>query len=327
MAADRLDDLLDADHRRVLRTLPPELLNPHEVPEARHRFQEYLNALAGQGPPEPPPTDVVTVSEALAPPVVADQAPVRVKVYRPVVAPERRSGLLVWIHGGGMVLGTADYDDTRCGAMVAALGVTIVSVDYRLAPEHPYPAAVDDCMAALAWAVAEADALAVDPERIAVGGASAGGGLAAAVALRARDEGGPALCYQHLVYPMLDDRQITPSSHAITDARVWNRTSNAAAWAVYLADLPTGSEVPPYAAPARAVDLAGLPPAFIPVGQFDLFLDENIDYATRLLQAGVPVELRVYPGAFHGSDGLVPDSPVTIRWLADELDSLRRALT
>lgn len=324
MRVDRLDDLLDTDHRRVLQTLPPELLNPDDVPAARQRFQDYLNALAGQDSPPPLPREV-DVSEDVAQPVVAGQPPVRVKIYRPIAAPAD-AGVLLWIHGGGMVLGRADDDDARCCGWALTLGITVVSVDYRLAPEHPYPAAVDDCMAALRWTTAAPPTRDAATKRLGVGGASAGGGLAAAVALRARDEAGPALCYQHLIYPMLDDRQITPSSHAINDPRVWNRTSNTAAWSVYLADLPDDAAVPAYAAPARATDLAGLPPAFIPVGEFDLFRDENIDYAQRLLQAGVAAELHVYPSAFHGSDGLVPDSPVTARWLADETDALRRAL-
>ncbi|MXZ63119.1 MAG: alpha/beta hydrolase, partial [Chloroflexi bacterium] len=159
-----------------------------------------------------------------------------------------------------------------------------------------------------------------------IGGGSAGGGLAAGLALAARDRGEVDVCFQLLVYPMIDDRNTTRSAEAIVDERVWNRAANLHGWDAYLAGNAGGDDVSPYAAPARATDLAGLPPAYINVGVLDLFVDEDVTYAQRLMAAGVPTELHVYPGAFHGSPGLVPNSALSQRWAADELAALDRAL-
>jgi acetyl esterase/lipase len=200
--------------------------------------------------------------------------------------------------------------------------MVVVSVDYRLAPESPAPSLVDDCYAGLSWLADNAADLGVDPGRIAIGGASAGGGLAAGTALLARDNDGPGLVGQLLVFPMVDHRNDTASSHTITDPRVWNRRANALAWEAYLGE----TEPTAYSSPATAADLGGLPPAYINVGQFDLFLDEDIAYARALLAAGVPTELRVYAGAFHGSNNFLPDHPTSIRWRADEEAFLRHVL-
>ena len=182
-----------------------------------------------------------------------------------------------------------------------------------------------DCYAGLSWLAGNADDLGVDTDRIAVGGGSAGGGLAAGLALMARDRGGPSICFQLLVYPMLDHRNDQPSTRRITDPRVWNSDANRAAWDAYLGAADR-SAVSPYASPAVAGDLSGLPPAYINVGQFDMFLDEDIAYAQALLRAGVDCELHVYPGAFHGSNSFVSESPLSQRWLADENAALRAAL-
>ncbi|MCA9851461.1 MAG: alpha/beta hydrolase, partial [Dehalococcoidia bacterium] len=227
----------------------------------------------------------------------------------------------------GMVGGAVDASDAYCAWIADELGVLVASVEYRLAPEHPYPIPLDDCHAGLHWLAASADELGIDRSRIALGGGSAGAGLAAGLALRLRDEGAIELRYQHLVYPMLDDRNETASAHAILDSRVWNRTCNHVGWNAYLEGRAGSADVPPYAAPARAGDLAGLPPTYICVGSLDLFLDEDIAYARRLLDAGVPTELHVYPGAFHGSTGTVPNAALSRRWRDDELASIRRALT
>ena len=249
---------------------------------------------------------------------------VPVRILRPATASGELPALL-WIHGGGYVLGSAADSDRRLGEIVERVGCAVISVDYRLAPEHPYPAAVDDCALALGWLTDSAGELGIDRQRIAIGGASAGGGLTAALALRTRDRGLPAPMFQLLIYPMLDDRNRSPSSHAIDDPTLWDRQTNLLAWQHYLGAGARDRDVPAYAAPARAADLAGLPPAFVAVGDLDLFLDEDIDYAQRLLQSGVPTELHVYPGAIHGFDVLAPDARISRRCNADVEDALRAA--
>ena len=201
----------------------------------------------------------------------------------------------------------------------------MASVEYRLAPEHPHPAPIEDCFAGLKWLVSNADSLGVDTGRIAVGGASAGGGLAAALALVARDRG-VDIIFQQLICPMLDDRNITRSSHWVHHPKVWNRAANIIGWSSLLGK-PAGSEdVSPYASPARAEDLTGLAPAFIIVGDLDLFVDESIEYTRRLAAAGVPTELHILPGAVHGSQYFLPTAEVSMRWKAIEADALRIAL-
>lgn len=251
---------------------------------------------------------------------------VRVRVYRRADA-ARPAPALLWIHGGGMCFGSVEGDDFQCRTWTKDLGCVIVSVDYRLAPEHPYPAHVDDCTAALRWLHARADELGVDPARVAIGGASAGGGIAAGTALRARDEGVP-LCFQLLIYPMIDDRGMTPSNQEVDDQRVWNRDANRHGWAAYLGDRAGAADVPLYAAPARATvdDLRGLPPAYIDVGELDPFRDEDISYASRLLQAGVPCELHVTPGAYHASESQVLGAASSKRIRGYRRDVMQRVL-
>jgi acetyl esterase/lipase len=251
--------------------------------------------------------------------------PVPVRVYRPTEAVAALPCLL-WIHGGGMVLGSLAMDDFSLQRIVETIGCVAVSVDYRLAPEHPFPAPIEDCYAALKWTHANAAELGVDPRRIAIGGASAGGGLAAGLVLLARDRGEVPVVFQWLIYPMLDDRNITSSSKAITEPRVWNRASNLFGWRAYLGVDPGSDGVSAYASPTRATDLSDLPAAYIPVGSQDLFLDEDTDYAMRLARAGVPVELQVYPGAFHGSELFAPTAAVSVRMVADREAALKRGL-
>lgn len=210
--------------------------------------------------------------------------------------------------------------------IVKTVGCMVASVDWRKAPEHPYPAARYDCYRGLKWTVDHAAELGVDADRIAVGGASSGGGLAAGLVLLARDRGGPDIAFQLLIYPMIDDRNVTPSSHAITYERVWTRESNLIGWRSHLAALSGTAMVPPYAAASRATNLADLPPTFIAVGDLDLFLDESLEYAQRLAQALVRTEFHVYPGAFHGFDLLAPDAEVSKRFARDRDEALQRAL-
>ena len=309
-----LDLALDEPHAAVLSMLPADLMDLSDIPAARAR----LNGLLEMMPSPELPADV-TISEAVAPSL--DGAPdVRVKIYTPSDL-DPGAGALLWIHGGGMVLLDADGDDFVSAERASTHRIVVVSVDYRLAPETRAPGLVDDCFAALSWLAAHADELGVSADRLMIGGASAGAGLAAGTALRARDAGGPALIGQLLVYPMLDHRNETPSSHAIQDLRVWNRSANLAAWAAYLGD----GEASAYSSPAIADDLSGLPPAYVSVGSLDMFHDEDVAYATALNRAGVPCELHVYPGAFHASNGFLPDHPTSLRWKADEDAFLARS--
>lgn len=239
---------------------------------------------------------------------------VKLRVYWP----EGVDGALpcvYWIHGGGLVLGTYDGEGPRLEAWCLAHRCTAVSVEYRLAPEYPYPAAINDCLAGLRWVFAHAAEIGVDPARIGVGGASAGAGLAAALALRVRDETDLALTFQLLLYPMLDDRQATRSSQ--WDEKVWPPSANTYAWTAYLGDAKGGPDVSPYAAPARATDLSELPPAYVMVGSADGFVDEDVEYAERLRRAGVEVDLHVYAGGFHGFDGAAAGAALANRANAD----------
>jgi len=253
-----------------------------------------------------------------------DAPEVSVRLYRRKGGDGSPRPAVFEIHGGGFLLGDIDMMDPWCQRVAAELDAVVVSVEYRLAPEHPFPAGVEDCYAALTWTAAEAGALGIDPTRIAVAGQSAGGGLAAATALLARDRGGPSLCFQLLEIPELDDRLETPSMQAFTDTPLWNLPNARWSWRHYLGPEHRG-EVSPYAAPARAQDLSGLPPAYISTMEFDPLRDEGILYASRLLEAGVSVELHSYPGTFHGSS-LVPGAGVSRRNLEEVLGVLGRRL-
>jgi acetyl esterase/lipase len=198
-------------------------------------------------------------------------------------------------------------------------------VDYRLSPETAYPGPLEDCYAALKWFSENATELGVDAGNIAIAGGSAGGGLTAGLALLSRDRGGPAIAFQAPLYPMIDDRNITPSSYEFTEPRFWSREKNEFGWEAYLGPLYRG-DVPYYAAPARAENLAGLPPTYTLVGELDLFRDETIDYCTRLMQAGVPVELHVYAGCYHGFDMFL-NTAVGWRAEAEIIGVLKTALT
>ncbi|OPG07213.1 alpha/beta hydrolase [Microbispora sp. GKU 823] len=249
----------------------------------------------------------------------------RLRVYR-LAAQDGPLPGVYWIHGGGMVLGSPEADDARAGSYVRRVGCVVVSVDYRLAPEHPHPAPVEDCYAGLAWTAAHAADLGIDAGRLAVGGVSAGGGLAAGTALLARDRGGPALVLQLLLCPMLDDREVTPSGRSFDNAVTWNRGSNRFGWSALLGDAAGGEDVPAYAAPARAADLSGLPPAYVDVGELEVFRDECAEYALRLARAGVSVEFHLWPGAFHGFDTVVPGAALSRRARAERVAALTRAL-
>jgi len=249
-----------------------------------------------------------------------------VRAYRP----RSSNGVLpalIWLHGGGMMFGSIEIDGPTCEGYAIALDCLVLSVQYRLAPEFRYPAAVDDCYAALAWSADHASELTLDPERIAIGGESAGAGLAAGTALLTRDRGGPRIAFQALAYPMLDDRNDTPSACEFDEIQSWSHQHNSSAWQALLGERAGGTDVEAYAAPARATDLSGLPPSLVQVGELDVLRDENIAYATRLMQAGVPTELHVYPGAYHGWDAAAPAAPLSVRGRDERSGSLLRALT
>jgi acetyl esterase/lipase len=250
---------------------------------------------------------------------------VRVLVYRSEELTEP-AGAMVWIHGGGLVLGQPEMDNDFCSTLARDLGIVVVSVDYRLAPEHPFPAPLDDCFTALRWLHENATSLGVDPDRIAVGGASAGGGLAASLAQRARDAGGPPPAFQLLVYPMIDDRTSLRHGHEGRGQLLWSPASNQFGWTAYLGHVPTHASLPPHAAAARTEDLSGLPPAWIGVGAIDLFHDEDVDYADRLRAAGVDCDLHVGPGMYHAAERFRPDASASRRFTQALTDALRAAI-
>ena len=249
---------------------------------------------------------------------------VPIRIYRPKAEAEGLRAAVYEIHGGGFVMGSIDMMDPWCQRLAAEIGAVVVSVEYRLAPEHPFPAGLDDCYAGLVWMSENAAELGVDPARIAIAGQSAGGGLAAGTALMARDRGGPDLCFQLLEIPELDDRLDTPSMKAFTDTPLWNRPNAIWSWKHYLGADHEG-EPSPYAAPARAKDLAGLSPAYVSTMEFDPLRDEGILYAMRLMEAGVSVELHSFPGTFHGLS-LLPGAEVSKRGVSEVIAALERRL-
>lgn len=274
---------------------------------ARGKLAELATAVPA------PDVSGMTVEDRTVP---ADPA-VPVRIYHP----EEAHGAIVWLHGGGFVMGDVDTEHPWAARLAAASGAVVISVGYRLSPENRFPAALDDAYAVLAWAAENAAGLGFDADRIAVGGHSAGGGLAAAISLRARDEQGPRICFQLLNQPGLDDRQESWSARTFTDTPWMTRDKITAAWGHYLG----GAAATPYAAPARADDLSGLPPAYVATAEFCPNRDEDIEYAARLLKSGVSVELHQFAGTFHGSQAIL-SAEVSQRQLAELGAALRRGL-
>jgi acetyl esterase/lipase len=311
-------DLIDPDVRepldQLLQALPGGFNAISDIVQRRVVAAQLLAAL------EIPPNPNVAAEDRTVP--GPDGAPdIRVRIYRPVDATGTLPGIY-YIHGGGMILGNIEEEDPVAAAVCEHVDAVVVSVEYRLAPEHPHPAPAEDCYAGLVWMARHAAELRFAPDRLAVSGGSAGGGLTIATSMLARDRGGPAIRFQMPIYPMIDDRNETPSSHEITDVGVWDRAGNIEAWKWYLGD----GKPDQYAAPARAEDLAGLPPTFIDVGTVDLFRDEDIAFAQRLMAAGVPTELHVTPGAYHAAEILAPTAPLAERIWARRYEALRRGL-
>jgi acetyl esterase/lipase len=311
-------DRVDPELRAGLDFFSADMLDLTDIPGTRARFKKQFANL-----PAAVVEGVVSEDRRIPGPQGAPDVPVR--IYRPSGRPALLPALL-WIHGGGYVIGDVDGEDASARQLAKTADCVVVSVEYRLAPEHPFPAPIEDCYAALEWLFGQAPHLGVNAARVAIGGASAGGGLTAGLALLARDRGKVTPCFQLLICPMIDDRNVTSSSFAITDPRIWNRQSNLLGWKAYLGREPGGAGVSPYAAASRATDLAGLPPAYLPTGTVDLFLDENIDYAQRLMQAGNAVELHVYNGGYHGFHLVAPDADVSRRCVSGYESALRRAL-
>lgn len=313
--------MVDLDTRHLV---DPELAGLIDAWPAIELSEETLPLIRGRSFPRPPMPPVDVRFDLLEAPG-RDGAPgVPLYVYRP----NGVSGALpciLHIHGGGYVAGNAkDMGDTH-RALADDLKCALVSVEYRLAPETCFPGNVEDCYAGLSFVMAQADALGIDPARVGVMGESAGGGLAAALALLARDRGEHVLAFQHLIYPMLDDRTCTNDPHPMAGEFIWNRERNAFGWGALLGAAPGSDGVSAYAAPARAEDVAGLPPSFIATGALDLFVDEDIIFAKRLIAAGVRTEFHVYPGAFHGFD-VVPGARVAEQAQRDSRAALRKAL-
>ncbi len=291
-----------------------------DIPAARAGLAVMLKQMAATLP-----TFADVVSEDVHVPGAKRSPDVLVRVYRPKAA----KGILpaiYYIHGGGMVLGSVAENDAACSTLVRDVGCVVVSVEYRLAPEHPYPAPLEDCYTGLKWLVTNAAKLKIDPERVAIMGPSAGGGLAAGLSLLVRDRKEIKVAYQVLIYPMIDDTNVKSAKAAKKDCYVWSRANNLAGWKAYLGKKFGAATVPIYAAPARAKNLAGLPPTYLCTGDMDLFLLEDLAYARKLAEAGVPLDLHVYPGAFHGFDSFVPTADVAQRFNNDIVRALRRAL-
>jgi acetyl esterase/lipase len=281
--------LVDPELAQVLAQLPSFEVNEATLSSVR----------AVELPTDPAiTTEVDCVERKLPGPL--DNPSVRVLIYTPP-SPALPLPAVLHIHGGGYVVGKPEMSDARNRLLAQRVGCVVMSVDYRLAPETPFPGAVEDCYAALLWLHRNADEVGVDPRRIAISGESAGGGLAASLALLARDRGEVPVCFQQLIFPMIDDRTgSVGDAHPYAGEFLWTAASNRYGWRSLLNAAPGDEGISPYAAAARAPTLAGLAPAFIAVGALDLFVEEDIEYARRLIHAGVPTELHVYPGAFHG---------------------------
>lgn len=314
------EQLIDPELETLLSFLPPLNLDRGTLPIIRNMIGRRPAGAEAEFPQ-------VALSMAYIP-GPPHAPPVRVLCYRPVDDASNLPAVL-HMHGGGYVMGSAEGSDAANRALVAELNCAVFSVDYRLAPETPHPGPLEDCYAALAWLHAQAGELRIDAARIGVKGESAGAGLAAALTLLARDRGTLPLAFQHLIYPMIDDRTGASgwtSENPFVGHHVWTAAQNAFGWTALLGDAAGGTEVSSYAAAARAENLQGLPPAFIAVGALDLFLEEDLAYARRLARAGVPLELHVYPGAFHIFIMPPHTSRVAQAAVRDSREALRKSL-
>ena len=307
------------DFRPVKSAIHPELVQPlKRVPAfSIHHWSIPILRILGRFLQPKSNLEGVEISERTA-------GETRLRILRPADA--EPTGTLLWMHGGGLILGTPAQEDGRCAEFVRTLGLVVISTYYRLAPQNPYPAALDDCHSAWNWLQANLDEFGLEPSRVAIGGGSAGAGLAASLSQRLYDEGGPQPAGQLLVYPMLDDRTAARRELDAEKHPIWNNTSNLTGWSSYLGDAPGVASTPEYAVPARRADLRGLPPAWIGVGTLDLFLAESRTYAKRLEEAGVVCRFDEVPGAVHGFDGIAPDASISKQFLNGQLSFLRECL-
>jgi acetyl esterase/lipase len=319
---DRMDPQVRVRLDQYLAIVGPDGLSGiHDITERRRR-QKEIAALR----PKAAVPHGIDIRDISIPSGTDPRPDVHARVYRPAGSGPS-APCVYYLHGGGLVAGSVAGSEGEAAGLAGATGCVVVSVEYRLAPENPYPAALDDCFAGLVWTAENQELLRIDRGRIALYGPSASGCLAAATALLARDRGGPETACLMLVSPMLDDLPATPSNLMNTGFGAWSREANRQAWQAYLGDLYATDRVPPYAAPARATSLEGLPPAYVDVGDLDLFRDEAMGFAQRLTQAGVPVELHVYPGGIHGGEAFAPDAELSVRVRSHRYRALRRALS
>lgn len=254
-----------------------------------------------------------------------ESAKLRLRIYQPI-NPANATPVLIWMHGGGYIIGKPEIEDPVCIQFVRELGISVVSVDYRLAPKHPFPAGLEDCYFALMWAKENATSFGFDINRMAVGGTSAGGGLAAALAQLAYDRQEISPLFQLLVYPMLDDRTAFRTDIDDSLSLPWSQKSNRFGWQSYLGKSFGKEEIPHHAVPARRSDLSGLPNAWIGVGTLDVFFEEDTAYAQRLREAGVACELEIVQGAFHGFDVFDPNIPIVQEFRRSQIAALRKYL-
>jgi acetyl esterase len=301
---------------REWRRFPPPEVDLVDVAHARSAFSDHFRKVASRSTPRGADLAV----EDIPVPSLTDDHAVAARVYRPTGSVN--GAALVYMHGGAFVMGDLDFEDMRCRSLAHESGCTLVSVDYRLAPEHRHPVPLEDCYSALTWVAENATELAIDPARLGVGGCSAGGALAAGLAMLARDRGGPALVFQLLVYPVLDASMSARSLKTLlsedeldTVERMWGHYLNG-----------PRDEAPQYASPARRRDLAGLPPTYIAAAELDYLRDEAIAYAQALLDAGVTVELHLWPRVPHAFDQFAPDATIARNSVTEQADAIARFL-
>ncbi len=310
---------LVADGLRELLEVWPREVRPADIPELRRVTDEFFPSLEDYIGGHDLDLEEIRI------PGPADAPDVVLAVYMPRKL-HSSAPCLYFIHSGGLVSGTRYSDELQLLSMAMDLGAVAVSVEYRLAPEHPYPAAIDDCLSGFDWVTGHADEIGIDPGKIILIGESAGGGLAAALSFRIRDRGGPAPLGQLLATPMLDDRNASPSVFQMDGVGCWDKVSNETGWRALLGDSQGGPDTPPDASPARATDLAGLPATFIDVGSSEIFRDECVDFASRLWLAGVQTELHVWPGGCHIYYSVAPDADISLATYGTRLSWIRRTL-